>query len=44
MTLTGSTEGYYVDVPYTKEEEKPSGWHGAWNRSGATIIYADETT
>lgn len=31
-------------VPYTKEEEKPSGWHGAWNRSGATIIYADETT
>ena len=39
-----SAKGGKMYVPYTKEEEKPSGWHGAWNRSGATIIYADETT
>ena len=39
-----SAKGGKMYVPYTKEEEKPSGWHGAWKRSGATIIYADETT
>lgn len=39
-----SAKGGKMYVPFTKEEGKPSGWHDAWNRSGATIIYADETT
>lgn len=39
-----SAKGGKMYVPYTKEEGKPSGWHDQWNRSGATIIYADETT
>ena len=39
-----SAKGGKMYVPYTKEEGKPSGWHDAWNKSGATIIYADETT
>ena len=41
----GSAIDGKIYVPYTKEEGKPSGWHDQWNsRSGATIIYADETT
>ena len=41
----GSAIGGKMYVPFTKEEGKPSGWHDQWNsRSGATIIYADETT
>ena len=43
--FSGSAIGGKMYVPFTKEEGKPSGWHDQWNsRSGATIIYADETT
>ena len=39
-----SAKGGKMYVPFTKEEGKPSGWSSEWNKSGATIIYADETT
>lgn len=39
-----SAKGGKMYVPFTKEEGKPSGWSSDWNKSGATIIYADETT
>lgn len=42
--FSGSAIGGKMYVPFTKEEGKPSGWSSEWNRSGATIIYADETT
>lgn len=42
--FSGSAIGGKMYVPFTKEEGKPSGWHDQWNRSHATIIYADETT
>lgn len=33
-----------IYVPFTEVEGKPEGWHEQWNRSYATIVYADEVT
>lgn len=33
-----------IYVPFTEVEGKPEGWHERWNRSYATIVYADEVT
>lgn len=39
-----SASGGKIYVPFTEAEGKPEGWHEQWNRSYATIVYADEVT